>query len=385
MRRRNEISPDERRQAGEGRNQVAVGRDIGADVVDHVDTQAEKFASGVQRELGFGDAVAAVLVSEQRFAALALPLHRTAELARGIEHQAMLRVLPAFGAESAADVAGDHPNAMFRDAEYARQHAAHAMRILHVGIKRESALVRFEDADRAARLHELGMDARDHIAPLDAMGRCRESDIDRGTASDLPYVRDVVGIFLPDARRTGFECVVRFRHRRQRRVIDVDELGRVPGLVQGLGDDERHWIADIAYAAARQTGMRPREQRCTVGPLALELHLRWSEPVRREIIAGEDAEHARRRLGSHQVDPGEARMGVRRAQHVAVDLAWKVDVVDVAAAALASISTNAMTHGALPRLTQLWIVPRCTKTSPALRCTTSSSSSMSISPERTVA
>ena len=35
----------------------------------------------------------------------------------------------------------------------------------------------------------------------------------------------------------------------------------------------------------------------------------------------------------------------------------------------AATSTKAMTQGAVPLFTQLWMVPRCTSTSPALRCT----------------
>ena len=51
----------------------------------------------------------------------------------------------------------------------------------------------------------------------------------------------------------------------------------------------------------------------------------------------------------------------------------------------AAISVKAITHGAVPLLTQLWMVPRCTSTSPAFRCTLPMSSSMSISPDITTA
>src|SRR5665647_2874535 len=36
---------------------------------------------------------------------------------------------------------------------------------------------------------------------------------------------------------------------------------------------------------------------------------------------------------------------------------------------LAATSVKAMTQGTVPLFTQLWMVPRCTSTSPALRCT----------------
>lgn len=41
----------------------------------------------------------------------------------------------------------------------------------------------------------------------------------------------------------------------------------------------------------------------------------------------------------------------------------------------AATNTKAMTQGAVPLFTQLWMVPRCTSTSPALRCTLVPSSS----------
>src|SRR5262249_27149746 len=49
-------------------------------------------------------------------------------------------------------------------------------------------------------------------------------------------------------------------------------------------------------------------------------------------------------------------------------------------------STKAITQSSGPWLTQLWIVPRCTSTSPALRLAlTPSSSSISIAPDITTA
>ena len=67
--------------------------------------EADELAVPVERQLGIGDAVAAMLVGEEHLAALAAPFHRAAELARGPERQAMLGILPALDAEAAADVA----------------------------------------------------------------------------------------------------------------------------------------------------------------------------------------------------------------------------------------------------------------------------------------
>src|SRR6266404_2222556 len=60
-------------------------------------------------------------------------------------------------------------------------------------------------------------------------------------------------------------------------------------------------------------------------------------------------------------------------------------VADYAGISCASISTKAMRQGRSPRFTQAWLVPCCTSTSPASRCTSESSSSMSIAPSMTMA
>src|SRR5262249_40962396 len=51
----------------------------------------------------------------------------------------------------------------------------------------------------------------------------------------------------------------------------------------------------------------------------------------------------------------------------------------------AATSTKAMTQGSVPGLVQLWLVPRCTSTSPARRCTLAPSISITISPDITMA
>src|SRR5262245_7102766 len=57
-----------------------------------------------------------------------------------------------------------------------------------------------------------------------------------------------------------------------------------------------------------------------------------------------------------------------------------LSVLPPAVTGLASTSAKAIWHGSVPLLTQLWMVPRWTSTSPALRWTLVPSSSMSISP-----
>ena len=64
---------------------------------------------------------------------------------------------------------------------------------------------------------------------------------------------------------------------------------------------------------------------------------------------------------------------------------WAGSIFPPAVTDFADTSVKAMTHGSLPVFTQLWMVPRWTYTSPALRCTFPTSSSISISPDMTTA
>ena len=170
MGRRDVVDADQRADIAEGREQVALGRDVGADIGQRLDPEAEEFAVLVERQLGVADIVAGVLVGLDRLAALAGPFDRPAQFLRRQQHQPVLGILPALGAEPAADIAGDDPDPAFRDLEDARgERLAHAVRVLHIGIEGEALLARVPHADRAARLHEMRIDPADDVAPLDDM------------------------------------------------------------------------------------------------------------------------------------------------------------------------------------------------------------------------
>ena len=151
----------------------AVGRDRldGADhagVGEGVDAHAQKPPVGVERELGVGDVVPRVLVGEDRLAPLARPLDGPAKLARRPQHQLVLGILPALGAEGAADVAGDDADPVLGDLEDAAgQGVADAVRVLDVGVESVAVLDRIVDAERAPRLHVLRVHPRDDVAASD--------------------------------------------------------------------------------------------------------------------------------------------------------------------------------------------------------------------------
>src|SRR5215831_4019595 len=98
----------------------------------------------------------------------------------------MLDVLPPLGAETAADIIGDHAHAALRNLEHVLgQHIAYAMGILAVGVERVALLAWVVVPERPTRLHELGMHARDDVtAPQDMIG-CGEGGVGLGLLTEL--------------------------------------------------------------------------------------------------------------------------------------------------------------------------------------------------------
>ncbi len=262
----------------ESGEQVALRRDVGADIGEGLDPQPEEFPAGVERQLGFADVVAGMLVRLDRLAALALPFDRPAQPLRGEQHEPVLGVLPALGAEPAADIAGDDPDAALRDLEDAgRQCLPHPVRVLHIGVERVAVLARVPHPDRAARLHEMGIDPADHIAPLDDVRRRRERGVGRRLVAALEQIRDVVRALLPD-RVLARGRVGGVGDRRQDLVIDRDQFGGVLRLRQARGNDEGDRLADIAHPLPRETEMGAPEHRRAVRPLAAQGHAHRAHP-----------------------------------------------------------------------------------------------------------
>ena len=143
-----------------GHQKIAVRTDIGAGVGDEVQAQADELVVGVERQFDIADAVARMFVGEHGFRTFAGPFDGAAELLRGPQDEAVLDILPALGAEAAADIAGHDPDLALGHAKHGiSQHLADAMRILAVRIERVMVLGRVIDAERAAWLHILRVDA----------------------------------------------------------------------------------------------------------------------------------------------------------------------------------------------------------------------------------
>ena len=324
---RKRVDADERRHVAERRQEIAIGRHVGADVGERAHAEPDEPAVGVERQLGVGDVVARVLVGGNRLAPLAHPLDRAAELARGPQHQAVLGILPALGPERAADVAGDDADPMLGDLQdVGRERGADAVRVLDVGVERVAILAAIVDAERAPRLHVLGVDARDDVAAADDPRRLRERGVGRRLVARLEEIRDVVRALVPHRGAARLGRRGGRRHGRQRLVVDAHEIGGVLRLSARLGDHHRDRVTDVACAVWRQPSLRRGEHGRAVRALPLQRHRHRAEAVAGHVRPGEDGEHAGRAQRRRGVDPADARVRVHRADDHRVGLARQIDV-----------------------------------------------------------
>ena len=142
----------------------------------------------------------------------------------------------------------------------------------------------------------------------------------------------VVGLALvvADDGRIGIERLLRVHDRRQRLVVDLDQLQRVLGDVAVLGDDEGDLLALEADLVGGQHSLRVVGQRRHPGEVVTEQG-RTRDAL--EHLARDDRDDAGQRLGRRRVDRQDARMRERAAQDRAVQHAGQVDVIDVVALA----------------------------------------------------
>ena len=130
--------------------------DVGADVVDQVEPQAEQAAVGGERRLDLGRALGGHRAGEQVLVAILRPAHGHAEAARGDRHQHDRVQDGGLGAERAAALGRrDQAQLGARDAERRSRDAVQRERPLEVG----------------PGGHATGLPVRDHAVALDRRGR----------------------------------------------------------------------------------------------------------------------------------------------------------------------------------------------------------------------
>ena len=164
------------------------------------------------------------------------------------------------------------------------------------------------------------------------MARLGEGGVGRVLVAEGEREGDVAGVVVPDRRRTGLHRLLHQGHRRQHLVLDRDQLGRVLRLLQALGHHEGNAIADRAHLVGREQRSPGAIPFRAADVLRHRIHQR-ADPLGRRVLAGEDAEHARRGGRLRGVDAHDARMCMRRHHHDAVALPRQSDVVDITAEA----------------------------------------------------
>ena len=317
----------------EDRYAAADDADVRAEVGEQVDLEAGDLAllGGGQRELL--PLVAAVVGRDQRLRAGLGVLARLADLAGHRPGDPLLGSGLQLAAEPASDVGGDHADLRLRYARRGGEQEPGDVRDL--GRRPHGDLLAGRVDDDGPRLHEGGDQPLLAVLALDddAVGLRFGDDLVDGATGALAR-----GVELPERGLVRAQVRVRedlvlgglleVQHGGQELVLDVHELGGVPGLGGAAGDDDGDDLAGERDPLGRHRqvgrGHLVRRDRPRVGDHALGLA---------EVLAREDLVDVQRPVGGLDVDAQDLGVRVRAADHRQVEHARERDVVGPAGAA----------------------------------------------------
>ena len=127
----------------------------------------------------------------------------------------------------------------------------------------------------------------------------RKASVGRHLVPNLDIDAEIIRRIIPEARGTRLHRVGSPNYRRQRLIGDLEQLGCVLGLIDGLGHDHGDGLADKADCIGRHRVVAGRDrieasnsnghigsahEACTVRDRR--------EPIGDIVAAGEDREHA---------------------------------------------------------------------------------------------
>ena len=214
------------------------------------------------------------------------PLHRPADEQRRGGGDHVSGVDRHLVAEAAADVRADDPDLVLGQAGDDREQRAVRVRRLRRHVDRRVPGRRVDVGDAAAALERRRMAAWVEGVERDDLVSLGEGAVGRVLVARLPVV-DVVAVLplllVADHRRAVGLGVLRARHRRQRLVVDIDQLERVLCDVGGLRDDAGDLLALVADLVGREHRLRVARERRHPG-----------EVVLREQLARDDRDDTRR-------------------------------------------------------------------------------------------
>ncbi len=294
----------------------------GAGVVERLRPEPEQGAVVLDGHLGLEEpALVAVRHRHVEVGAPLRPLHGAAELASEQAAHDELRMGCDLVAEAAADVLCDEAElvepAVHSGAHHDRGEAGEL--VVRVDRPLPDAAVVLDE--RAVTLERCRVEAVEvELVDLDDLVRLRERGVEVAPLVDA-FPHQVAAGVLVDRRRAVGARVARVRDRRDRLVLDLDQLRCVACKLPRLGDDGDDRLADVTHLAHGQRvvlQVRARDRR--------DLEERIGE--RRHLFAGQRAVDAGRLLGLRDVDRRDVRVRVWRAHEVDVAHAVPLDVVD---------------------------------------------------------
>ena len=147
-----------------------------------------------------------------------------------------------------------------------------------------------------------------------------ESLCGRRLVSNLDIDAEIIRRIIPQARGTRLHRVGSPNYRRQRLIGDLEQLGRVLGLIDGLGHDHGDGLADKARLIGRHRVIAGRDRleasnaHRHIGS-AHEPCAVWNrpEPIGDIVAADKHGEHTWGRERCRFVDRCDVRMSMRRA------------------------------------------------------------------------
>ena len=294
-----------------GRHNRVRRRDIAAHVRERVDLGGEEAAVWVHGEFGGGDVVAAVIVGQECLGAIGGPFDRAVDLLRREGDCHFLLINPAFGTEAPADVGRYHPQLVFGgQPEHRHKQHPHPDRILVGDVDRHALVEGIPgDVDRA-RLHRVGDQPVVAQLERDRVRGPGKGRLGRSFVTQLPVEGAVAGSLGMKLRRTGAKRGLHVDDDRQFLVVDHHRFGSIAGKLTGVGNHQRHRLADITRGICGE-----RVANADLDPAAVARSQRpaaWQRrEVRREqVLAGHHLEHARHGQRCGGVDPGNPGMGI---------------------------------------------------------------------------
>ena len=162
-------------------------------------------------------------------------------------------------------------------------------------------------ADRRARFHEIGDDARIDDGYLGDRMRICECRLGRLLVADRYVEQHIAGMVGPDLRRAFLHRIDDADHRRQRRPVDLDRLERVTRVIDRIRDHEGDGIADMAHLAVGEDRIRRPRKRID---FQVEQAGQTAEIL--DVLAGQDRADPGQATGAGGID-GEFRVRVRGA------------------------------------------------------------------------